>query len=149
MQTFLPYPDFTRSAQCLDMRRLGKQRVEALQIYNALAGTSRGWANHPATNMWRGYRHALALYHNACINEWVARGYKNTMPQLSHPAALSLPPWLGDDKFHSAHRSNLLRKDPLYYARFNWTEPLDLPYVWPTGEPHGQDRHRPQVQVKA
>ncbi len=26
MQTFLPYPDFTKSAQCLDNKRLGKQR---------------------------------------------------------------------------------------------------------------------------
>ena len=32
MQTFLPYPDFVKSAQCLDYRRLGKQRVEAKQI---------------------------------------------------------------------------------------------------------------------
>ncbi len=58
MQTFLPYEDFTLSAQCLDYRRLGKQRVEALQIFNALTGAStkdgreyRGWINHPATKM--------------------------------------------------------------------------------------------------
>lgn len=37
MQTFLPYPDFIRSAQCLDNRRLGKQRVECLQILKTLA----------------------------------------------------------------------------------------------------------------
>ena len=32
MQTFLPYPDFKKSLQTLDYRRLGKQRIEAYQI---------------------------------------------------------------------------------------------------------------------
>ena len=36
MQTFLPYPDFAASAAALDDRRLGKQRVEALQVLRAL-----------------------------------------------------------------------------------------------------------------
>ena len=29
MQTFLPYPDFFRSAEVLDVRRLGKQREKS------------------------------------------------------------------------------------------------------------------------
>jgi hypothetical protein len=36
MQTFLPYPDFAKSAAVLDNKRLGKQRVECLQILTAL-----------------------------------------------------------------------------------------------------------------
>jgi hypothetical protein len=36
VQTFLPYPDFERTAEVLDDRRLGKQRVEVLQILNAI-----------------------------------------------------------------------------------------------------------------
>ena len=36
MQTFLPYEDFTKTAQCLDYKRLGKQRVEAYQILRIL-----------------------------------------------------------------------------------------------------------------
>ena len=36
MQTFLPYPDFRQSAACLDYRRLGKQRVEGVQILKAI-----------------------------------------------------------------------------------------------------------------
>ena len=32
MQTFLPYKDIQKSVKCLDYRRLGKQRVEAMQI---------------------------------------------------------------------------------------------------------------------
>ena len=42
MQTFLPYPEFARTAGCLDMRRLGQQRVEALQVLRGL--TVRGTA---------------------------------------------------------------------------------------------------------
>ena len=44
MQTFLPFPDFHESAACLDMRRLGKQRVEAMQILRTITGLSSGWA---------------------------------------------------------------------------------------------------------
>lgn len=36
MQTFLPYKDFAECARVLDDKRLGKQRVECLQILNAL-----------------------------------------------------------------------------------------------------------------
>lgn len=36
MQTFVPFPDFARSAAVLDDKRLGKQRVEVLQIVRAL-----------------------------------------------------------------------------------------------------------------
>lgn len=32
MQTFLPYPGFAANAAVLDDRRLGKQRVEALEL---------------------------------------------------------------------------------------------------------------------
>ena len=35
MQTFLPHADFDRSAEVLDLRRLGKQRVEVIQIVRA------------------------------------------------------------------------------------------------------------------
>ena len=41
MQTFLPYASFEESAKVLDRQRLGKQRVECLQIFNALAGDKK------------------------------------------------------------------------------------------------------------
>ena len=47
MQTFLPYDDFEKTAQCLDRLRLGKQRVETLQILKALLIPKYGWKNHP------------------------------------------------------------------------------------------------------
>lgn len=132
MNTFLPHPDFNVSARCLDRARLGKQRVEALQILNVLTGQSRGWRHHPAVLMWQGYTDALMEYHNACLLEWIRRGYRNTMPFLHGDSVVSMhPPWLGNEAFHSAHRSNLLRKDPSWYGQFGWIESPDLPYVWP------------------
>ena len=145
MQTFLPYPDYTASAKCLDMRRLGKQRVEVLQLLRALTGQSKGWANHPAALMWKGYERNLCEYGMTMCQEWTDRGYKdtchdklalifNTLPTEQFRPPFRNPPWLGDDAFHAAHRSNLLRKDPDWYGQFGWTEPNDLPYIWPKGE---------------
>lgn len=136
MQTFLPYPSFVASAKALDYRRLGKQRVEGYQILRTLLGISDGWANHPAVKMWEGYEAALYLYTQACIKEWVARGYRNTMI-LPHFAGINrpvLPAWVGDDRLHSSHRSNLLRKLPEHYNQFGWTDNPNAPYWWPTQE---------------
>lgn len=134
MQTFLPYPSFEESAKCLDYRRLGKQRVEAQQLINAIQDPTKGWAKHPAAKMWEGYIEALYCYRNACILEWIRRGYKNSMEYgvVTHPK--KSPPWLGDKAFHDSHKSNLLRKDPKYYGKFDWNVPDDLPYIWPTNQ---------------
>lgn len=136
MQTFLPYPDFHRSCRCLDDKRLGKQRVEAKTLLNILLGRTRtrGWAHHPAKLMWQGYENALKIYYNECLKEWMARGFRNRMKFESVRGRVVYPPWLGDERFHASHRSNLLRKDPEYYRQFGWREPPDLPYFWPTKE---------------
>lgn len=134
MQTFLPYADFFDSLACLDYRRLGKQRVEAMQIIQTLEGTSTGWKNHPAVLMWQGYTDALKAYHNLAIDEWLRRGYKNTMRKYpTNP--IVFPSWLGSPTFHASHRSNLLRKDPAFYGQYGWREPNNLPYIWPEPEP--------------
>lgn len=130
MQTFLPLPSIVKSLECLDNKRLGKQRVEAKQILNALEHGG-GWRNHPAVLMWEGYEDALKYYHNACIDEWVSRGKRNTMVKLEHPSEFEMPWWFGG-KIHESHRANLLRKDQDYYAQFGWEEDPSLPYFWPT-----------------
>ena len=132
MQTFLPYPDFKKSFEVLDYRRLGKQRVESMQILNILLSDKKigGWVNHPAVKMWRGHEDALCLYMNLCIEEWIKRGYKNTMSFLATPEKIIYPKWFGDNEFHASHRSNLLRKDYTYYSKFGWTEPTTLPCKW-------------------
>lgn len=138
MQTFLPYADFKRSAEVLDYRRLGKQRVETWQLIRAINGETRGWRNHPAAVMWRDHVPALAVYGKVICEEWIRRGYNDSMlPRFEEIISgcseedLQMPAWLGTENFHESHRSNLLRKFPEYY-RCHWPELQDdLPYVWP------------------
>ena len=145
MQTFLPYPSFIQSAKCLDYRRLGKQRVECSQILKVLLNESKGnaWKNHPAVLMWKGYELALAYYGFAICQEWISRKYRDSLqPKFKYYINLlldkgnkfNMPLFLGNIEFHASHRSNLLRKKPEYYKQFNWSEPDNLPYVWPTKE---------------
>ena len=137
MQTFLPLPNFAASAACLDNRRLGKQRVETLQILKALTIPNYGWRNHPAVKMWKGHTGALTLYGIAICQEWIKRGFNDTCAEKiaafgSSDIILEMPSWLGNDEFHASHRSNLLRKEPDHYRQFKWTDGPDLPYVWPS-----------------
>lgn len=79
MQTFLPYKNFSKTAECLSTKHLGKQRVEVLQILNTLTGRSTGWSNHPAVRMWRGYERALCAYGLEVCAQWrYVRGFKDT-----------------------------------------------------------------------
>jgi len=133
MQTFLPHDDFEKTVKCLDFRRLCKQRVEAMQIYNIISGKSKknGWKNHPAVKMWISYENALALYHNACIREWVKRGYNNNMTFISPKGEINYPHWLGNEEFHSSHRQTLLYKNFEWYSQFGWEEEPKYEYYWP------------------
>ena len=134
MQTFVPSPIMTETVECLDYRRLGKQRVEALQIIKALTVPDSGWKNHPATKMWADHVPALKWYYNHCVREWVSRGYNNTMKLYpSEELEGTLPDWWGDDKVHSSHRAALLHKDHAFYSQYNWAETPALNYHWPTG----------------
>ena len=103
-----------------------------MQIHNIVSKkrTSGGWINHPIVKMWEQYPDALAIYHNYCIDEWINRGYKNTMKKIIINDNIIMPKWLGDERLHSSHKSNLLRKYPEYYKKFNWAETPDLPYFW-------------------
>ncbi|MEV5427919.1 MSMEG_6728 family protein [Streptomyces sp. NPDC052701] len=151
MQTFLPYADFTRSAAVLDRRRLGKQRVEALQVLRGLIVPGYGWRHHPAVRMWAGYEEALVRYGLDVCRVWRERGHQDSCAatlvadlaafrpgpvrgQRELEAAGELPPWLGDDALHRSHQSALVRKDPDAYAPLFPGVPDDLPYVWPASD---------------
>ncbi len=143
MQTFLPYKDFDKSAQVLDRQRLGKQRVEARQILETLlnepiksANPRTGWKNHPAVLMWTGCEHHLCLYGMAICREWISRGYKDSQFQIffEYLKRFSITPepfWLGDERLHLSHQSNLIRKMPEYYSSKFPGVTNDIPYFWP------------------
>ncbi|WP_333773735.1 MSMEG_6728 family protein [Streptomyces sp. IBSBF 3136] len=163
MQTFLPDPDFRRSALLLDRRRLGKQRVEALQVLRGLTVPGYGWRRHPAVRMWAGYEEALVRYGLEICRVWREQGHQDSCAATlvadfagAHPgpgphvrdqpalaAAGELPPWLGDEAFHLSHRSALVRKDHDTYADAFPGTPDDLPYVWPRS-----DRERDVVSAR-
>lgn len=143
MQTFLPYPSFADSAAVLDRQRLGKQRVENLQIMKTLL-TGTGWVHHPAVKMWAGYENCLLQYQIQICKEWTSRGYQDTCCQKTIDLYLEYkkgspwaePPWLGDPDFHLSHQSNLIRKDRAHYQPLFPGVPGYLPYLWPTEGEH-------------
>ena len=58
-----------------------------------------------------------------CCSAW--KGYKD----CNHKK----PEWVYNAALHRSHKSNLLRKDYLYYSKYYDTNiPIDLPYIWTT-----------------
>jgi hypothetical protein len=157
MQTFLPFADFGRTAAVLDSPRLGKQRVETLQILRAIELPEYGWQNHPAVVMWRGWVPALVRYGLDCVLEWRSRGFADsTASQISEFApevvdrtqrdldtAGQLPGWLRDERLLISHRSKLLAKNPEHYSGMFHDVPRDLEYFWP-----GPSTSPPRVQPR-
>lgn len=141
MQTFCPYPNFPATARALDWRRLGKQRVECMQILNVISGKTSGWSNHPAVKMWQGYDMSLCFYSLAMCSEWKQRGYVDNLTPFfqeylveNKNKQIKLPFWWEDDRVHSSHRQTLLMKDYEWYSKFGWTESPKYEYFWPTKE---------------
>lgn len=152
MQTFLPFRDYAASARALDPLRLGKQRVEAIQVLRGLTVPTYGWRHHPAVRMWTGYPEALVRYALEICRVWCAMGRADTCAatlradlaaatgivevrdQTALAAAGEEPPWSGDEDFHRSHRSALVRKAPDHYRPLFPDVPDDLPYVWPRSD---------------
>lgn len=138
MQTFLPYDNFALIASCLDDKRLRKQVVEGNQILKALLTSSGGWKNHPAVNMWKNYEMCLCFYIEQMIYECKTREFKYSKNlqtlyeyfDMIKETKTDIPCWLGDERLHKSHRSNLLRKDFNHYIKY-WDCPDNLPYYWP------------------
>ncbi|GAA1429977.1 hypothetical protein GCM10009616_13360 [Microlunatus lacustris] len=161
MQTFVPYVDFEASARALDAKRLGKQRVEVIQIVRALTVPGYAWKSHPAVLMWKGYEEALGRYGLVMCDVWLELGFGDTcaatitadlatsgIPQIRTEADLreagALPPWLFDEAVRESHQSALVRKDPEFYrSKFPDVRP-DLEYVWPVRSPAVIEREERQ-----
>lgn len=150
MITFLPYSDFVQSAKVLDRQRLGKQRVECLQLLQTLNDPTSRFYNHVQTKIWIGYQDALATYSLIICKEWINRGYKDyiydriltyldkkywyipiTILQDTLGKERKLPFWLGDDRVHISHQSRLLQKDFNHYSLYFNGVDLTLKYYWP------------------
>lgn len=163
MQTFYPIvsEDFLEQAKALDNLRLNKQALEGWQILMVLLEldplgndrTPKGWVNHPAVKMWRGYEFALLKYVEAMCEEWRNRGYKTTVDvkakatyekavakgKVASLDILTLPTWIKDktklEDVAKSHRTALLNKNYEYYSQHRWKEgrtgkPDSYEYVW-------------------
>jgi len=160
MQTFLTIPstDFSKTAKTLDNKRLNKQALEAWQILMTNLSMDpegnyrkpKGWVNHPAVKMWKGYELNLYFYIEAMTNEWINRGFKTTIfdkatytIECAETRKLlfssDIPYWMRDKRLYfqitSSHRNALLCKEYDWYTQFNWKEDFGYPpetyeYVW-------------------
>mmetsp|Transcript_45192 Transcript_45192/g.78338 ORF Transcript_45192/g.78338 Transcript_45192/m.78338 type:complete len:260 (+) Transcript_45192:61-840(+) len=159
MITFLPYPDFRQSLQCLDLNRLRAQRREARDILRLVLRRLEHFDEyhrqtdvlHPAVVMWQGFAAALLQYYKVALEEYSARGYSNGIFRMEEfdgvPCeSVDMPPWFGDEALHRSHRIKLFTKLPDHYRRFGWepevtsllgSKSLDefrIKYVWPGGD---------------
>lgn len=161
MQTFLTSStSFKDTAKTLDNKRLNKQALEAWQIMMTNLQLDpqgnfrqpKGWYNHPATKMWRGYETALYQYIQQMVVEWKSRGFNSTIGDkakatilraeelgLVDTSDIKFPSWMENSKQYaqiaSSHRTALLNKNYEWYSQFNWDEdggvqPEDYEYVW-------------------
>lgn len=125
MQTFMPHgADFEATAAMLDQKRLNKQGVECYQIMRTLAGMTKGWKNHPAVLMWKGYESSLLQYTEAIYNEIDNRGYKADTFNLvvdvfnENFTLTEEPQWIHSDRLKITHRGRLWFKDPEHYWQY-------------------------------
>jgi hypothetical protein len=139
MQTFITDFDLEKSAKNLDYKRLGKQRVETIQIANECLGLKNGWQNHPAIKMWKGYEKYLILeYLYLHLLEWQNRGYKSPKC-LEHYERLKknvknlnfIKPFWITEEFIESHRSNLIAKKYEHYKPLFPNTKEGLSYIWP------------------
>jgi len=162
MQTFVPVAtSFHASATVLDRQRLNKQALEGWQILMTLLELDpqgdhrvpKGWVNHPAVKMWRGYETSLYVYIQQMVTEWKKRGYNSTIGDKAKATMLrahelglidihdiKYPHWVEDHETYaliaSSHRTALLSKNYEWYSQFGWaedtgTKPETYDYIWP------------------
>jgi hypothetical protein len=156
MQVFLPYPDFTRSLMTLDPDRLGNQVYrEGKTLLGLTDDSPAGWVKHPAYQIWKDYKPALAQYcligldilefrnsspptaeelyeyfADIIFSDFAERGISapNTVTPITE-LPVTLPPIIGHHPFHLSHRLNLLYKgqqDETFLQAF--TNPLRYTY---------------------
>lgn len=152
MMIFVPCPDVYECAHVLDLKRLGRQRSEALGILRMCLRPEPNYArsvNHPLVRMWQGYEIFLWHYIGAICTRWKALGYEDTVqekadaeldlagldvPLLPRAMRSTRPPWWGWDAVHSSHRATLLAKDYKFYSRYGWSEAPQYGYTYWTPE---------------
>ena len=136
--TFLVDSSFSKTAECLDNKRLGCQRLEAWIILRTNLGLSGGWKFHPIVKAWKSYEWALCDYATTICLEWSKRGFVDNMyskfVELQNKVKEKIfvyPIWITNEKLLRSHRAALLAKNYNWYKKFNWKEKPEINYFWP------------------
>ncbi len=123
MQTFLPYPQVWRTAKVLDRQRLGKQRVEALQILRTLhQGPWTCWSCHQPVTHFNPYKTGYHCYHceaplkrTAWYNHPAVKMWKGHETALMHYLKHICEEWVS-----RGYKDTCWEKAK---AEFGWSEP--------------------------
>lgn len=138
MQIFLPFPDLVKSLKALDNVRLGKQRVEAFQLFLAyhkkyvLKQEKVAWTEHIVFRMLFSdnycYLDFLKHYIVLCCREYGSRKSEKTGKYFQNTKMdeniktynlqltaqqienLQYPFWFGNQSFHDSHKAMLFHK---------------------------------------
>ena len=160
VNTFITSPSLEKCAKNLDNLRLGKQRVECIQLISFIENTNnKGFKNHPVLIMWKEHVTALKVYCNFMIREFIARGFENTIPiyeldetkivfydnifneetgltEIIKPQiekdSIVFPIWFNWNPLILTHQASLLKKNNNYYSKIFEHNPkfFKLGYLW-------------------
>jgi hypothetical protein len=153
MQTYVTDLNMRKNADNLDFRRLGQNRVEALDVLCLNLELSQyyrpayweflvqRYSNHPVVHMWKGHGAYLHFYTYYLLKKWRKLGYSNAKcwPKWKEISILfphniayygGPPPWLTPE-FVDMHRAYLIRKDPGYYRKIWPNVDESIPFVYP------------------
>lgn len=135
MQTFLTSYSFQQSAANLDSKRLNKQILEAIQLYELATNKlylSKGFAtpykNHPAFKWWANCPKSLAYYIFNCTNEMYNRFGKcnklwetsaKIIEDVGFDMVVSVPNFLTSEIVES-HKNALLYKTEANYILYDY-----------------------------
>lgn len=148
---YLPYSDTNASARCLDDDLLWQQLHDMPLLLKVLAHELTGQQSRLLCyNQWRGYEGFLANYTHRMqieaqkrdlghwLDEWRTSPYAQVwtvIREAGFNGASRAPRWVGGHWFLASQRSQLIRRNPAYYAHQFPTTPLDMPLLYPQNTP--------------
>ena len=142
MQTFLTSYSFVNSAQSLDSKRLNKQVLEAIQLYELCTnrlylskGFAKPYLNHPACKWWKNQPESLAYYIFCHVNELYNRfGKANKLwevsiqiaDELNYELFTGVPQFLNNEIVES-HKSALVYKTECNFYLYEFCYYYQIP----------------------
>lgn len=118
-----------------NLKTASPQKIKEFKLKYRFVLYAKGYIHHPIVKMWCGYEISLKHYITCCIDEWIFRGYKNTMtryplglnplglnpslgvtgvnpPLLADLLSHLVKPWWTDSHhIHNSHKISLLMKE--------------------------------------